>query len=76
MAKATLPSEPLSGLRHTSETILLLLGVSEQTMMGVMGWSNPAMAQRYVHMAAAIRRDIATRVGGLLWGDELGTSAK
>jgi integrase len=66
----------LHDARHTAATVLLLLGVSEQTMMGVMGWSNPAMAQRYVHMAAAIRRDIATRVGGLLWGDEPGTSAK
>jgi integrase len=66
----------LHDARHTAATVLLLLGVSEQTMMGVMGWSNPAMAQRYVHMAAAIRRDIATRVGGLLWGDEPRTSAK
>ena len=45
-------------------------------MMGLMGWSNPAMAQRYAHMADPIRRDIATRVGGLLWGDEAGASAK
>jgi integrase len=66
----------LHDARHTAATVLLLLGVSEQTMMGVMGWSNPAMAQRYAHMGAAIRRDIAARIGGLLWGDEPGTSAK
>ena len=66
----------LHDARHTAATILLLLGVSEQTMMGLMGWSNPAMAQRYAHMADPIRRDIATRVGGLLWGDEAGASAK
>jgi integrase len=65
----------LHDARHTAATVLLLLGVSEQTMMGVMGWSNPASAQRYVHMGAVIRRDIATRVGGLLCGDEPGTSA-
>lgn len=67
----------LHDARHTAATVLLLLGVSERTMMGVMGWSNPAMAQRYAHMADPIRRDIATRVGGLLWGDEAGkTTAK
>ena len=66
----------LHDARHTAATVLLLLGVSEQTMMGLMGWSNPAMAQRYAHMADPIRRDIATRVGGLLWGDEARASAK
>ncbi|MHB1474785.1 MAG: tyrosine-type recombinase/integrase [Dermatophilaceae bacterium] len=66
----------LHDARHTAATVLLLLGVSERTMMGVMGWSNPAMAQRYAHMTDPIRRDIATRVGGLLWGDEPGASAK
>ncbi len=66
----------LHDARHTAATVLLLLGVSERTMMGVMGWSNPAMAQRYAHMAEPIRRDIATRVGGLLWGDAPGVSAR
>jgi integrase len=32
-----------------------------------MGWSNTAMAARYQHITAAIRRDVADRVGGLLW---------
>jgi integrase len=66
----------LHDARHTAATVLLLLGVNERTMMGVMGWSNPAMAQRYAHMADPIRRDIAARVGGLLWGDGPGTVAK
>ena len=35
--------------------------------MGVMGWSNTAMAARYQHITATIRRDVAQRVGGLLW---------
>jgi len=34
---------------------------------GVIGWSNSAMAARYQHIVAAIRRDVATQVGGLLW---------
>jgi integrase len=35
--------------------------------MGVMGWSNTAMAARYQHIIAAIRRDVASSVDGLLW---------
>jgi integrase len=35
--------------------------------MGVMGWSNTAMAARYQHLTTTIRRDVAQRVGGLLW---------
>ncbi|WP_306744311.1 hypothetical protein [Saccharothrix yanglingensis] len=31
-----------------------------------MGWSNTAMAARYQHITAAIRRAVAQRVGGLL----------
>jgi len=62
----------LHDARHTAATVLLLLGVNERTMMGVMGWSNPAMTQRYAHMVEAIRKDVAERVGGLLWTVENG----
>jgi Phage integrase family len=57
----------LHDARHTAATVLLLLGVAERTVMGVMGWSNTAMAARYQHITATIRRDVAQRVGGLLW---------
>lgn len=57
----------LHDARHTAATVLLLLGVSERAVMGVMGWSSTAMAARYQHMIDPIRRDIAKRVGGLLW---------
>lgn len=60
----------LHDARHSAATVLLMLGVSERTMMGLMGWSNPAMAQRYAHIADPIRRDTAIRVGGLLWDEE------
>jgi integrase len=62
----------LHDARHTAATVLLLLGVNERTMMGVMGWSDPATAQRYAHMVEAIRKDVAERVGGLLWTIENG----
>jgi len=57
----------LHDARHTAATVLLLLGVAERAVMGIMGWSNSAMAARYQHLTAQIRRDIAKRVGGLLW---------
>jgi integrase len=60
----------LHDARHTAATVLLLLGVSERTIMGVMGWSNPAMAHRYAHMIEPIRKDVADRVGGLLWATQ------
>ena len=48
--------------------MLLLLGVPERAVMEIMGWSHSAMAARYQHLTAAIRDDIASRVGSLLWG--------
>lgn len=67
LAIAGVPDRRLHDARHTAATVLLLLGVTERTVMGVMGWSNTAMAARYQHITAAIRRDVAQRVGGLLW---------
>jgi integrase len=58
----------LHDARHTAATVLLAIGVPERAAMGVMGWSSTAMAARYQHMTDPIRRDIAERVGGLLWG--------
>ena len=60
----------LHDARHTAATVLLLLGVSERAVMGLMGWSNSAMAARYQHLTAPIRHDIAGRVGGLLWNSD------
>ncbi|MDC5697802.1 site-specific integrase [Intrasporangium calvum] len=64
---AGLRDSRLHDARHTAATILLLLGVSQPTMMTVMGWSNPAMAQRYAHVVDPIRRDVAARLDVLLW---------
>ena len=58
----------LHDARHTAATALLVLGVSGRAVMGIMGWSNSAMAVRYQHMTDQVRSDIANQVGGLLWG--------
>ncbi|NED95845.1 site-specific integrase [Phytoactinopolyspora alkaliphila] len=57
----------LHDARHTSATVLLLLGVPERTVMAVMGWSSTSMAARYQHVTDTIRRQVADRVDGLIW---------
>jgi len=60
---------------HTAATVLLLLGVSERAVMGQMGWSHSAMTARYQHITAAVRHDIAERIGGLIWPSNLMSNA-
>jgi integrase len=64
---AGVPDGRLHDARHTAATVLLLLDVAERTVMGIMGWTNTAMAAKYQHITSAIRQDVAQRVGGLLW---------
>lgn len=57
----------LHDARHTAATVLLILGVPERAVMGLMGWSTTAMAARYQHITDPVRQDVANRLGGLLW---------
>jgi integrase len=50
--------------------VLLVLGVPERTVMGIMGWSSTSVAARYQHVTDPIRHAVAAQVGGLLWADE------
>jgi len=67
LTKAGVAERRLHDARHTAATVLLLLGVPERTVMAVMGWSSTAMAARYQHVSAVMRRGVADQVGGLLW---------
>lgn len=67
LARAGMRDGRLHDARHTAATVLLLLGVPERAVMGVMGCSHTAMAARYQHVTSTIQRDIATRIGGLIW---------
>lgn len=69
LADAGVRDARLHDARHTAATVLLLLGVTDRAIMGIMGWSNPAMAARYAHIIAPLRQDIAKRVGGLIWSE-------
>jgi len=66
LVTANVPERRLHDARHTAATVLLLLGVTERTVVSVMGWSSTAMAARYQHVVAAVRRGVADQVGGLL----------
>jgi integrase len=67
LARAGVRDGRLHDARHTAATVLLLLGVPERAVMSIMGWSHTAMAARYQHVTSPIQRDIASRVGGLIW---------
>ncbi|MEV8377744.1 site-specific integrase [Kribbella sp. NPDC056861] len=62
----------LHDARHTAATVMLLLGIPERAVMDAMGWATTAMAKRYQHITAPVRRDLASRVGGLLWATSSG----
>jgi integrase len=68
LAVAGVRDARLHDARHTAATVLLILGIPDRAVMAIMGWSHSAMAARYQHLTGAIREDIASRVGGLLWG--------
>jgi len=67
LAEANVRDGRLHDARHTAATVLLILGVPERAVMGLMGWSTTAMAARYQHMVDAVRADIARQVDGLIW---------
>jgi integrase len=67
IARAGVRDARLHDARHTAATVLLILGVSERAVMGIMGWSDAAMAKRYQHVTDSIRHDVAGLINGLLW---------
>lgn len=70
LAEASIRDGRLHDARHTAATVLLILGVPERAVMGLMGWSTTAMAARYQHMVDAVRTDVAKQVDGLIWKAE------
>ncbi len=57
----------LHDARHTAATVLLILGVPDRTVMDFMGWSTITMKQRYMHVTAEIKRDLANRLNAYFW---------
>jgi integrase len=67
LRRAGVPDGRLHDARHAAATVLLILGVPERTVMGIMGWSSTAMAALYQHGTDTIRHEVAARVDGLIW---------
>lgn len=67
LAAAGLRDGRLHDARHTAATVLLVLGVQQRAVMGLMGWSSAGMAARYQHLTDSIRKDVAKQVGGVIW---------
>jgi integrase len=76
LVAACLRDGRLHDARHTAATVLLILGVPERAVMGLMGWSSTAMAARYQHITEPVRRDIATRLGILIWSPDTARSGR
>lgn len=54
LTRAGVPDRSLHDARHTAATVLL--GVTERTVMGVLGWSNTAKAARYRSWSFGVSR--------------------
>ena len=67
--KAGVRDARLHDARHTAATTLLLLGVSERAVIDIMGWSTGKMTMVYQHITDGVRRDVAGKVGGYIWGE-------
>ncbi len=67
LSEAGLRDGRLHDARHTAATVLLILGVPERAVMGLMGWSSTSMAVRYQHITDQVRQDIAKQLDGLIW---------
>lgn len=58
----------LHDARHTAATLLLVQGVDQRVVMGMFGWSSPAMTTRYQHVVPELVDEAGRRITELLWG--------
>lgn len=67
LREAGLREARLHDARHTAATVLLVLRQPTPTVMSLMGWSSGSMAARYQHVTDAMRGQVASQVGELIW---------
>ncbi|MHB1597128.1 MAG: tyrosine-type recombinase/integrase [Streptosporangiaceae bacterium] len=76
LREAGLREGRLHDARHTAATVLLVLRQPTPTVMSLMGWSSESMAARYQHVTDAMRSQVASQVGELIWDSAAGTAAE
>lgn len=67
LRKANVRDARLHDARHTAATMLLVLKVPLPAVMEIMGWSDPSIAKRYMHVTDELVTAIAHAIGELLW---------
>ena len=67
LKEAGLRDARLHDARHTAAIVLLVLRQPTPTVMSLMGWSSESMAARYQHVTDALRSQVASQVGELIW---------
>jgi hypothetical protein len=74
LAEAQVRDARLHDARHTAATMLLVLKVSLPAIMEIMGWSDAAVAKRYMRVPNEVVAGIANQVGAFLWDDDASKS--
>jgi Phage integrase family len=72
LKEAGLREGRLHDARHTAATVLLVLRQPTPTVMSLMGRSSGSMAARYQHVTDAMRSQVASQVGELIWDSVAG----
>ena len=57
----------LHDARHTAATAMLVLGIDARTVMGLLGWSQLSLTQRYQHLVPELAADAAARIADSIW---------
>lgn len=68
LVEARVPDRRLHDARHTAATLLLAQDVPQRVVMEILGHSRITMTSRYQHVADAMQRDAARKMGDALWG--------
>jgi integrase len=69
LTAAELPAAPLHVARHTTATLLLEAGVSEQVRMQILGHTSVQVTRGYAHVDQSLAREAMKSLGNLLSTD-------
>lgn len=67
LGRAGVRDARLHDARHTAATAMLVLGIDARTVMGLLGWSQLSLTQRYQHLVPELAADAAARIADSIW---------